>query len=353
MTKKGFKIFYRNARRPAEWFLIWLGQLLIPPLSLGGLLRLSRWIADAAYAFDCRGKRVAAANLRLIFGARMTPRRERALIRRSYRNMARVLVNIFWMSRDTLARIRDQVTFSPAVLDTLRARQPAITVSAHFGNWEILSQACVANGIPMMSVAKTIGSPEMTARLTALRATIGQQIVPADGALRRLMHALKHGTSIGLLIDQHTHVWEGGTWVKLFGVPAGVSLAPAALSRKLGVPVIFAWSRPLKDGRYRIEPGEVFPPDPAVDGERRTQEIVAAFERVIRRHPSLWCLNYRRWRYIPPGDDPSRYPFYARPSRRGPEQRSRNVKRSTLNAQLSTFNAQGTALASQALNVES
>ena len=316
MAKKGLRVYYRSARRPVEWFLVWLGQQIIPPLSLAGLLRLSRWVGDVAYLFDCRGKAIARANLRLMFGRRMTAARERAIIHHAYRNMARVLVNIFWMSRDTLARIKDQVTFAPAVLDTLRAHLPAITVSAHFGNWELLSQACVANGIPMMSVAKTVGSAEMTERLTRLRTTSGQQIVPADGALRSLMHALKHGTSVGLLIDQHTHVWEGGTWVKLFGLPAGISLAPAALSRKLGVPVVFAWSRPLKDGRYRIEPGELFLPDPQADDDTRTQQLAFAFERVIRKHPSLWCLNYRRWRYILPDDDPARYPFYARPTRR-------------------------------------
>lgn len=289
---------------------------MIPLLSLDGVLRLAHVIADTVYLVDGRGKAVARANLRLMFGKRMTAARERAITRRAYRNMARVLVNIFWLSRDTRARIKDQVFFAPSVLGTLRSNQPAITVSAHFGNWEILSQACVANGISMMSVAKTVGSPEMTARLTRLRSSIGQQIVPADGAMRTLMHALKHGTNIGLLIDQHTHVWEGGAWVQLFGVPAGISLAPAALSRKLKRPIVFAWSRPLKDGRYRIEPGYVWLPDPDIDDTARTQQLACAFERVIRKHPSFWCLNYRRWKYIFPGDDATRYPFYAHSMRR-------------------------------------
>ncbi|HHU15819.1 MAG: hypothetical protein KBI41_02785 [Kiritimatiellae bacterium] len=316
MASKKVRIIYRKVRWPIEWFLIGLAQLIIPPLSLGALLRLAHWIADTAYLFDRRGKAIAAANLHVMFGARMTPTRERALIRRSYRNMARVMVNVFWMSRDTLNRIRDQVSFDPSVLEALHTHRPAITVSAHLGNWEILSQAVVASGIPIMSVAKLIGSPEMTARLTAMRSTIGQQIVPADGALRRLMYTLKHDTCIGLLVDQHTHTWDGGTWVKMFGLSVGISLAPAALSRKLRVPILFAWSRPLKDGRYRIEPGEIFLPDPAVDDQTRTQQLIAAFERVIRRHPSLWCLNYRRWRHILPDDDPALYPFYARPLRR-------------------------------------
>ena len=312
---KRAKQVYRKLRRPLEWFLIWLGLVIIPPLSLPRLLKLSRFVADSAYALDSRGKAIARANLRTMFGSRMTPARERALIRRSYRNMARVLVNVFWMSSDTRARMADQVSFDPRVLEILRRNQPAVTVSAHLGNWEILSQACVANGFPMLSVAKRIGSPEMTARLIRLRSTIGQRLVPAEGATRPLLSALRHGSSIGLLIDQHTDIWEGGAWVTLFGVPAGISMAPAALARKTQTPIVFAWSRPLKDGRYRIEPGQVFPPDPRVGDAERSQQLASAFERVIRRHPSLWCLNYRRWRCIRPGDDPARYPFYARPAK--------------------------------------
>lgn len=311
MTKKLKKV-YRKIRRPCEWFLIWLGEMIVPQLSREGLLLLSNWVADTAYVFDGRGKAVARANLRLMFGNRMTPVRERAVTRRAYRNMARVMVNIFWMSRSTYARIKDAVLFVPGVLDTLHANLPVIAVSAHFGNWEVLSQAAVANGIPVMSVAKMIGSPEMTERLTRLRSAIGQQIVPAEGSLRPIMHALKKGISIGLLIDQHTPIWEGGVWIKLFGIPASISLTPAALSRRLKVPIVFAWSRPLKDGRYRIELGDLFLPDPQVSDATRTQQLASAFERVIRKHPSLWCLNYRLWRYILPGDDPAGYPFYAR-----------------------------------------
>jgi lauroyl/myristoyl acyltransferase len=82
--------------------------------------------------------------------------------------------------------------------------------------------------------------------------------VPADGALRALMAALRHGTSIGLLIDQHTHERDGGRLGQLFGLSAGIRVRLRAC-RASETAIIFAWSRPLKDGRYRIEPGELFP----------------------------------------------------------------------------------------------
>lgn len=316
MFKRRLKKIYRQIRRPFEWMLIGLGQLLIPRLSRRNTVRLANLMANSVYLIDRQSKEISRANLRLMFGSRMTRRREEAIIRRSFQNMARVLVNIFWLSRDTRRRVLDQVTFEPEVMDRLKRDMPMIMVSAHIGNWEVLTQALAANGVPVMSVAKKVGSKSMTRRLVKMRSTIGQQIVPAEGAIRPLVAALKQGVSVGLLIDQHIHTWKGGTWVRFFGVPAGISLAPAVLARKNRAPVFFGWSRPFKDGRYRIEYDCSFPfVDPAVGDEERTQQIVAAFERVIRRHPSLWCLNYRRWRYIAPGEDPARYPFYARPAR--------------------------------------
>jgi KDO2-lipid IV(A) lauroyltransferase len=321
MFKRRLKITYRKIRRPFEWLLIGLGQLLIPRLSLRGTVRLANFMANSVYLVDRKNKEISRANLRLIFGDRMTRRREDAIIRRSFQNMARVLVNIFWLSRDTRRRVLDQVEFDPSVREQLKREMPVILVSAHIGNWEVLTQALAANGVPVMSVAKKVGSKSMTQRLVKMRSTIGQQIVPAEGAIRPLMGALKKGVSVGLLIDQHIHTWEGGAWVKFFGLSAGISLAPAALARKNRVPIFFGWSRPLKDGRYRIEYDCMFPVEPEMDDTERTRQIIAAFERVIRRHPSLWCLNYRRWRYVAPGEDRARYPFYARPARPHPTSR--------------------------------
>lgn len=309
------KRIYRTLRLPFEWFAIWLGETIIPPLSMAGALRLSRFIADTVFFFDGTGKAVSFANLRTMFPL-LSARRQRILAHGAYRNMARVLVMIFWFGcRDTRARIKRWVTFGPSVLAALNAHRPCVTVSAHVGNWEILSQSCVAAGMPMTSVAKQVGTEGITKRLTRIRSCIGQEILPAEGALRGLVHALKSGRYIGLLVDQHTHVWQGGAWVDFFGIAAGVSLAPAALALKFKVPILFAWSRPLRDGGYRIEPGGLFLPEGQTQ-QQLAQTMVSAFERVIRRHPSLWCLNYRRWRYIKNGSPhPERYPYYARPEK--------------------------------------
>lgn len=303
---------FRKLRRPFEWVGIRLGQAVIPCLSFKNVVRLADFLSVLGPVLDRRGKKIAQANLRLMFGPRMTPARESLIIRRSYRTALRTILNLFWLFRDTRERILAQAEFTPETLDLIRRSQPAVMLSAHLGNWELVAQGGVASGIPIMCVAKQIGSEAMTDLLTRQRVLIGQEIIPVEGAVRPLIRTLKGGKSVGLLIDQHMAVSEGGAWCTFFGLPVCVSMTPATLSRKLGVPILFVWARPLKGARYRIECSDVFPPDPAVSDAERTQQLSDAIERVVRRHPSFWCLTYRRWRRIRPGDEAARYPYYAR-----------------------------------------
>ncbi len=314
MTKR-IKSLYRKMRMPLEWFGIWLAQALIPRLTLRSVVSLADFISTLTPVFDRRGTKIAQANLRLMFGTRLTPARERLIIRRSYRTNVRTVLNLFWLLRDTRKRILAQVEFDPGTLERIRHLQPAVMLSAHLGNWELVAQGGVAHDIPIMCVAKQIGTPAMTELLTRQRSAIGQEIIPIEGAVRPLIRTLKSGKSVGLLVDQHMAAAEGGTWCTFFGLPVSVSMTPATLARKLDIPILFVWARPLKGARYRIECSDVFLPDPTTPDPVRTQQLSDAIERVIRRHPSFWCLTYRRWRRIRPGDDPARYPFYARVTR--------------------------------------
>ena len=306
------KRLYRRMRRPLEWLGIHVAAALIPRLSFRVVTGLADFISSLAPVFDRRGEKISKANLRLMFGKRMTPARERVIIRRSYRTMVRTILNLFWILRDTRERILSEVEFAPGALACVRDHQPAVMLSAHLGNWELVAQGGVANGIPIMCVAKQIGSRAMSDLLTRQRVLIGQEIVPVEGALRPLLRTLKSGTSVGLLIDQHMDPLEGGTLCTFFGRSVFVSMTPATLSRKLGIPVLFVWARPLKKARYRIECSDLFLPDASVTDQVLTQRLSDAIERVIRRHPSYWSLTYRRWRRIPLNEDFARYPFYAR-----------------------------------------
>lgn len=291
----------RAVRLPFEWIGIGIGYAVFAFLPRRAMLAVCDLAASVMYFFDRRGRALAFSNLRVVYG-RDIPGAEK-IVRRSYRSMARSVGYAFWTCRNAKARAAAAGEMSETGKTLLAANRPAVTVSAHLGCWEILSQLALLEGHRMMSVAKDIGTDGMTRLLMKARRSIGQEIVHADGAFRPLMQGLKDGKSLGLLVDQVVKPRNGGIWVRFLGRPVPVSAAPAFFAAKGKVPVVIAWSRPLKDGRWRCEIISSYRPEDARDIWGFTQRCLRDLERVIRRHPSCWVLNYRYFRKTPNAEE--------------------------------------------------
>ena len=298
---------------PFAWIGIGLGLCIIPWLPRRALFGLCDFLSAVMFLFDRRGKRRALRNLRIarhgeacicyeqIYAevafdpdrAKYDPTpAETRIIRRSYRNMCRTVGYAFWTCFRAKARCTATGIMGEEGKRFLAANRPAVTVSGHIGCWEILSQLAFLEGHRMVSVAKDIGTGGMTALLMKARRSIGQEIVPAEGAFKPLMAGIRAGKSLGLLVDQSVSPKRGGIWVRFLGLPIAVSAAPAFFAAKGKVPIIVAWSRPLKDGRYRCESVDTITAGEARDIWATTQRIAADLERIVRRHPSCWVLNY-------------------------------------------------------------
>ena len=320
MTEMGDRpLNLRKTLVPVEWLGIGLAVVVLPLLPHRLLLALCDLASRILYGCDRKGRRRALFNLRIITGrvsaeadvAGFDPEkasydptlRERLIILRSYRNMSRTVGHLVWTCWRARSRVAAVGELSPESKAFQAEHRPAVTVSGHLGCWEILSQLACLGGYRMMSVAKDVGSPAMTKLLMRLRRSIGQEIVPAGGAFKELLRGIRGGCSLGLLVDQHVDPKDGGVWVRFLGRPMPVSAAPAFFAAKAKAPVAVAWSRPRRDGRYRCEVLATHSPEEARDIWRLTQRCAAELERVIRRHPSCWVLNYNYFCHRPSEGD--------------------------------------------------
>ena len=307
---KRFRKARRKLRYGGEIMACAIAEATIPFLPRRALVWLAGRMGSLAFHVSRRDRMIGLANVTLAFGDSLSPRERRAIVLGSFRTFALVMMDVFWFSRKREERFKRYVSVDASGEELLR-QAPAILVTAHLSNWELLSQIVASRGGRITSIAKPLANAAVTRRLLRLREASGQDIVPVRGALRHLLRALRRGDFVGVLLDQNTPQSEGGVFVDFFGVPATVSAAVAAMASKTGCRMIPAFCRHDADGAYHgyalqaIEPGEQ-------DERELTQRVAALIESEIRKRPEQWLWMYKRWKRVPPGADRAAYPFYAR-----------------------------------------
>lgn len=254
------------------------------------------------YHVDARHRAVADKNLKVAFPRQDRDWRQRVALA-SFAQAGRTIMELLWSPNlATVADTSEFVAFESLdnLRDALAGGRGAIVATAHGGNWEITGIAAAREGIPLISLARTLDDPALDARLVDLRTRTGQQILPKQKALRPTMRALRAGNAVALLTDQNTLRREA-VFVPYFGKLAATTPAAAHLHLRTGAPILNAFSFP-ENGRYRVvlEPPMQIPDsgneDPVV---AITAAVTARIEHYVRAHPEAWLWMHDRWRERP------------------------------------------------------
>jgi KDO2-lipid IV(A) lauroyltransferase len=304
--------FWRKLWQVGETSLIGLGLVTIPYLPRRAILRLARGLGALAFHFGRRHRRVALANVALVLGDSVNAQQQKEVARDAFRNFALVVLDLFWFRAFTRRRIERWVQFDSS-FDIWARTRPCIAVTGHFGNWEVMGQAMALRGAPAISVAANFANPAVRRLLSSSRESTGQKIAIRKGAVRGLLQALRAGERVALVMDQNTLPAKGGVFVPFFGLPVPVSRSPAVLWKRTGSPIMHGVCVCDAQGVYHVRGSLLVGPDEqSLSEEDVVRRVTDALERAIRAQPGQWLWSYRRWKFVAPGDDARRYPFYAR-----------------------------------------
>ena len=177
---------------------------------------------------------------------------------------------------------------------------PAIFVSGHIGNWEMLPPAVAAYGMPFSSIYRAAANSAVDDAILTLRRRALHRDVPmfpkgAQGARAAVAH-LRQGGYLGMLVDQKMN---DGIAAKLFGLPAMTAPATAALALKYRCPVIPGHVERVGPARLRLicEEPLALPNtgNREADIAALTQTLNNCLERWVRDRPHAWLWLHRRF----------------------------------------------------------
>lgn len=319
----------KKIRQAVETSLIRSATWLLPKLSRRAILLLSDAVGLLAYSLDYRGRATAHENLRAAFAReRITPDQARRIACASYRTFARTFFDLFWSLKLTRNTCAEQVQIrweDPHTEEVARSRG-ALWVTAHFGNFEMVSLAMGFRGFSWGVVAQDFKNPSLTEVFTKLREGSGHRIITREGAMVRVMKEIKRGGHIGLLSDLTIPPNKTATVIECFGLKTCVTTLHTNLAERTGVPVVQGVCLGLPDGSYRVEARRHLEAEAYGSSREMAQDVWTWFEQRIRENPEAWMWMYKHWRYLPGLERDASYPAYANPNKQFREMLAAEMK---------------------------
>ncbi len=283
--------------------------LLLLPIDLN--LRASRWLGRLWAIVQSSRYRLAVDQIRQSLGEGLTPDQTRTTALRSMQNFVRMGIELFQsprlIRRWTWSRYTRLHPSIDPVIRLAMERQPAILVTGHFGQFELLGQLLACCLGKFTAVARSMDNPYLDDLLVRTRRHCGLELIFKRGATDAVEDVLRRGEMLGEVIDQDAG--RKGFFVDFFGRKASTHKSVALLAVEYEVPVIVGYCRRLGDhfefelaAERIIQPAEWKGRDDAPIWI--TQEYMKAIESFARRWPEQYLWTHRRWKTRPKNERP-------------------------------------------------
>jgi KDO2-lipid IV(A) lauroyltransferase len=177
-------------------------------------------------------------------------------------------------------------------------------VSGHLGSFE-LGIAALACRLSSFSVIVKRFPNALDRHIARIRSNSGLETIPARGAIKPVLEALKNNRAVVFALDQNS-TRRKGVFVDFFGKPACTMAGLAILALRTGAPVIGASVWRERTGSHVVRLHPEFPLDHqasrAETVRHMTQVYTRFIERAIRDHPEQWLWAHKRFKTRPPGE---------------------------------------------------
>ena len=268
--------------------------------------RLGARIGALMRRLSPRHYQIVLANMRLALGEGRSEAELNAMARACYTHLGKCLMEFIRlpaMSQDDLRRV---VALEGAehMEAALAGGKGAILLTGHLGNWEMAGARLVAQGFPVVAIARAQRDTALTDYILRTRESTGMKIYHRESAVKASLLALKSNEFVGMLMDQNAG--DDGVFVDFFGHLASTAGGAAVFALRTGAPVLpcFGWRNPDDTHTAVVDPPE--PLTRTGDQKRDILENTARYTKIveekIRAHPEQWFWLHKRWKSRPPQD---------------------------------------------------
>lgn len=264
--------------------------------------RLGMALGRLIYRYNGRHRQITINNLQMAY-PKQSQIEVTAVAKRVFENLGKMIYEICWSTTLSEAELFRHVKIKGMqhIRQAYSKGKGVLVLTAHFGNWELLTVVGKLIGYPLSMVYRPMDFKPLEHTIAMLRTRFGGRMIRKKKGSRKILHSLDRKEMVALLLDQNVAFREG-VFAPFFNVPACTNKGLALLALKTGAPVVPIFL--LREAKgYR---GIILPEIPLVrtgdktkDVEINTAAYSNAIETMVRQYPDQWFWIHRRWNTKP------------------------------------------------------
>ena len=303
MKNKRLKMKKKIRRTKTVYVLEYYATMLVMkciclvPRSIG--LSIGKIIGIYIYLVDRKHRALVIENLKRVYKDKKKSWYQKMAIEH-FRNFGMLIFEFFKISQLNEQEIRDILTIEGEenIREALAKGKGVFLMSAHIGNWELVGAGLSLLKLPINVVVKSIRNPYINNIIIRQRSLAGINVIPARGALKKTLYALKKNEIVCFLMDQATSKKDGIN-VNFFDIPAWTNIGLIVLSLKTGATIIPTFA--VREGKnHKVifqKPFELIRTgNSKVDIRENTIRMNKIIEKIILDYPAQWFWVHNRWK---------------------------------------------------------
>ncbi len=263
----------------------------------------ANFMGAVLFALSRKHRQIAMENLTRVYGNNKNAHEIKTLCRDVFKNFSQIIFEMGWSLwiQPEEHRKYFKIEGLNNKIEAQKKNKGVLLLMAHLGNWELAPCLSYIFGYDISVIYRPLDFEPLDRFFIQFRSRFGAQMIPKDGAMRRVLRSLKQGRAVALLMDQNVD-WYEGVFVDFFKQRAATNKGLALLALKTGAPVLPCFIVREKTG-FKLVIGDEVPliksGDKTKDIEANTQQYNKVIESFILQYPEQWFWVHQRWKTKP------------------------------------------------------
>ena len=269
---------------------------------------LGDWLGLVGYYIIPDRQKIAQENIKLVYGAELSAKQIKSMAKAAFKNISRdiIEVGLSYISHPDQCFLKKNISVQGIenLDNALKKGKGVIAISAHLGNFPIISAKLAVLGYPFSLIAKDPNNPYLVDIFQQWRKRLGIGIIPYKPRHRCASESLKVLRKNGIVmmqIDQNPQK-KYGVDVDFFEHRLPTYSGPIVLSLRSGAALVPMFIHRNTDNTEALQ---ILPEITLKDSSSKDQDlnenlraINVICEAWIKKYPEQWWWMHRRFRGV-------------------------------------------------------